>query len=126
MNLAHIPERRTPVPFLEETKGAQVRKSAVTVLVTLALAALLIYARQPPAAAAQAAPPAAPPASAPAAGASQTPMQVADAAPKGTLKNPYSDTDQAVVTAGGKLYMNFGCNGCHGGTGGRRNVPAAH
>jgi mono/diheme cytochrome c family protein len=90
-------------------------KSAVTVLVTLALAALLIYARQPPAVAAQAA--------APAAGSSQTPMQVADAAPKGTLKNPYADTDQAAVTAGGKVYMNSGCNGCHGGTGGGGMCP---
>jgi mono/diheme cytochrome c family protein len=119
MNLAHIPERRTPVPFLEATKGAQVRKSAVTVLVTLALAALLMYARQPPAAAAQAAAPAAAPAKA----ASQTPIQVADAAAKGTLKNPYADTDQALVTAGGKLYFSYGCNGCHGGTGGGGMCP---
>ncbi|HSY05982.1 MAG TPA: c-type cytochrome [Steroidobacteraceae bacterium] len=90
----------------------------IVVPFALTLAAALILARQPPAAAqagAQAAPPAA--------GAGETAEQVADAAPKGTLKNPYQDTDKAAVEAGGKLFQNYGCNGCHGGTGGGGMCP---
>ena len=52
-----------------------------------------------------------------------TPVQRADSAPKGTLKNPYKDTDAAAVAAGGKLYMTIGCNGCHGGNGGGGMCP---
>ena len=59
------------------------------------------------------------------AGATMTPVQRADSAPKGTLKNPYKDTDAAAVKAGQQLYMNYGCNGCHGGGGRRGHVPAA-
>lgn len=55
--------------------------------------------------------------------ASMTPVQAADAAAKGTLKNPYKDTDTAVVAAGQQLYLNYGCNGCHGGTGGGGMCP---
>ena len=56
--------------------------------------------------------------------ASMTSVQRADATPKGQLKNPYSDTDAAVVAAGQKLYMSYGCSGCHGGTGGGGMCPA--
>jgi mono/diheme cytochrome c family protein len=55
--------------------------------------------------------------------ATTTPPQLADATPKGGLKNPYQDTDAAAVAAGGKLYLNYGCNGCHGGTGGGGMCP---
>jgi mono/diheme cytochrome c family protein len=56
-------------------------------------------------------------------GNTMTPVQRADATPKGQLKNPYSDTDAAVVEAGQKLYMNTACSGCHGGTGGGGMCP---
>jgi mono/diheme cytochrome c family protein len=81
---------------------------------------LLSYAQSPPAtpvparAAAQAAP---------ASGGSMTPIQRADSAPQGSLKNPYKDTDTAVTEAGGKLYQLFACSGCHGGTGGGGMCP---
>jgi mono/diheme cytochrome c family protein len=52
-----------------------------------------------------------------------TPVQRADATPKGKLKNPYQDTDAAVVAAGNKLFMNYACSGCHGGTGGGGMCP---
>ena len=94
-----------------------------TLIVCLAgLTSSLIYAQQqtspatPPAAAAGA------PAAA-AAGGTMTPVQRADSAPQGTLKNPYQDTDADAVAAGGKLYLNYGCNGCHGGTGGGGMCP---
>jgi mono/diheme cytochrome c family protein len=51
------------------------------------------------------------------------PVQRADSTPKGQLKNPYSDTDTAVVQAGQQLYMSYGCSGCHGGTGGGGMCP---
>ena len=59
----------------------------------------------------------------PAAG-TMTPVQRADATAKGELKNPYSDSDAAAVDAGQKLYMNYACSGCHGGTGGGGMCPA--
>jgi mono/diheme cytochrome c family protein len=52
-----------------------------------------------------------------------TPVGKADATPKGQLKNPYSDSDQAVVQAGSGLYLRYGCNGCHGGNGGGGMCP---
>ena len=52
-----------------------------------------------------------------------TPIQRADSAPQGTLKNPYQDTDAAAVAAGGKAYQLFACSGCHGGTGGGGMCP---
>jgi mono/diheme cytochrome c family protein len=52
-----------------------------------------------------------------------TPAARADATPKGQLKNPYSDTDAAVVASGQQLYFKSGCNGCHGGSGGGGMCP---
>ncbi len=83
------------------------RKASLLVLIT-ALAASLLYAQQTPA---------------PAAGSTMTPVERADATPKGQLKNPYSDTDAAIVAAGGQLWLNNGCNGCHGGGGGGGMCP---
>jgi mono/diheme cytochrome c family protein len=77
------------------------------------------HGQQQPAPAAQAQQPSAAPA-----GASMPPVQRADTTPKGQLKNPYADTDAAVVEAGQKLYMSYGCSGCHGGTGGGGMCPA--
>lgn len=52
-----------------------------------------------------------------------TPAQLEAAAPKGTLKNPYKDDNKDIVEQGHKLFFNFGCNGCHGGTGGGGICP---
>ena len=60
---------------------------------------------------------------APAANEVMTPVQRADSTPRGKLKNPYSDTDAAVVAAGNRLFMNYACSGCHGGTGGGGMCP---
>jgi len=57
------------------------------------------------------------------AAAGQTPIQVEAAAAKGTLKNPYSDDNTEITEAGHKLFMNYSCNGCHGGTGGGGMCP---
>src|SRR2546421_8127701 len=63
--------------------------------------------------------PAAPSAPAPAAPAApangMTPMQRADATPKGQLKNPYSDGDAAVGESGKQVFFKYACSGCHGG-----------
>ena len=86
----------------------------------------LLFAGQPsqPAPTAPAAPSAAPAPSVPAAPANgMTPVQRADATPKGKLKNPYSDSDAAVVAAGEQLYLKYACSGCHGGNGGGGMCP---
>jgi mono/diheme cytochrome c family protein len=83
------------------------------------LLASLIHARQQ----AAAAPPQPQAQAAPAGGSTMTPVQRADSAPKGSLKNPYTDSDQAVVESGSKLYFKYGCNGCHGGNGGGGMCP---
>lgn len=88
------------------------------------LTATLLYAQQQQPGQGGAAAPGASPGSAPAAaGAQMTPVQRAESAAKGTLKNPYSDSDQAVVQSGLALYMSYGCSGCHGGTGGGGMCP---
>ena len=90
---------------------------------TLGLAVTWLYAQpQPPPAAAGAQAGAQQGSAAP--GNAMPPVQRADAAPKGSLKNPYSDTDTAVVQSGQKLYMSYACSGCHGGTGGGGMCPA--
>jgi mono/diheme cytochrome c family protein len=60
---------------------------------------------------------------APAPGNTMTPIQRADSSPQGTLKNPYQDTDAAVVAAGSRFYQSYACSGCHGGTGGGGMCP---
>ena len=88
------------------------------------LAATLIYAQQQPQGQGGAAGQGASQGSAPAAGGgNMTPVQRAESAAKGTLKDPYSDSDQAVVQSGLALYMSYGCSGCHGGTGGGGMCP---
>lgn len=62
-------------------------------------------------------------AAAPAAGGKMTPIERVEAAPKGSLKNPYSTEDAAVVEEGHKIYMGASCNGCHGGGGGGGMCP---
>jgi mono/diheme cytochrome c family protein len=50
------------------------------------------------------------------------PLERVAAAPKGTLKNPYTDNAEA-IEQGKKLYFNKSCNGCHGGGGGGGMCP---
>jgi len=95
--------------------------SSAVCIVGLAVTALHAQQQTPPATSGTQAP-AQPGSGAP--GNTMTPVQRADATPKGQLKNPYSDTDAAVVEAGQKLYMNTACSGCHGGTGGGGMCPA--
>ncbi|SEQ90114.1 Cytochrome C oxidase, cbb3-type, subunit III [Solimonas aquatica] len=61
--------------------------------------------------------------SAPATGSTTPPPERVKAAAKGTLKNPYSDSDATVVEEGRKIYFKSGCNGCHGGGGGGGMCP---
>lgn len=51
------------------------------------------------------------------------PVQRADSIAQGKLKNPYSDSDKAVVDLGAKLFSGASCGGCHGGTGGGGICP---
>lgn len=68
--------------------------------------------------------PAAPSAPAPATPTNgMTPVQRADATPKGQLQNPYSDSDAAVVESGNQFYLKYACSGCHGGNGGGGMCP---
>jgi mono/diheme cytochrome c family protein len=96
--------------------------SAVT-LIGIAMVGAQGQTAAPPAAAKPAAGAAAPAAAAPAAGAAMTPQARVDATPKGQLKNPYKDSDAAVVAAGKDFYFHAGCNGCHGGGGGGGMCP---
>ena len=50
------------------------------------------------------------------------PLERVAAAPKGTLKNPYTDNPEAIAQ-GKKLYFGKSCNGCHGGGGGGGMCP---
>lgn len=78
-------------------------------------------AAQVPVGAAAAAQAPAPSQAAPANG--MSPVQRADATPKGNLKNPYSDSDGTAVGSGGQLFLKYACSGCHGGTGGGGMCP---
>ncbi|MFD0988420.1 c-type cytochrome [Methyloligella solikamskensis] len=53
-----------------------------------------------------------------ASGGNKSPTEVIEATEKGQLTSPYADDPESVAEAGHKLYMGFGCNGCHGGGGG--------
>jgi mono/diheme cytochrome c family protein len=44
-------------------------------------------------------------------------------APKGSLANPYKDTQAGIVAEGGKLLLQYSCSGCHGGGGGGGICP---
>lgn len=43
--------------------------------------------------------------------------------PKGKLANPYKDTQADMVEQGGKLFLSYGCSGCHGGGAGGGMCP---
>lgn len=50
------------------------------------------------------------------------PLERANSAAKGTLKNPYTDNAEAIAE-GKKIYFGKSCNGCHGGGGGGGMCP---
>jgi mono/diheme cytochrome c family protein len=56
-------------------------------------------------------------------GSTMTPVQRVDSAAKGTLKNAYTDDNADIVAQGSKLYLQYSCNGCHGGNGGGGICP---
>jgi mono/diheme cytochrome c family protein len=43
--------------------------------------------------------------------------------PKGKLANPYKDTQTDIADEGGKLFLSYGCSGCHGGGAGGGMCP---
>ncbi|WP_198158347.1 c-type cytochrome [Enterovibrio coralii] len=47
-----------------------------------------------------------------------TPLELVTANPQGTLVNPFDPTDPEIAKEGHQIFMETGCNGCHGGTGG--------
>ena len=51
------------------------------------------------------------------------PGDVVAGAAKGTLKNPYKETQADIVAAGEHLFLSYSCNGCHGGGGGGGMCP---
>jgi mono/diheme cytochrome c family protein len=51
------------------------------------------------------------------------PEQRADSTPQGKLKNPYSESNKAIVDSGAKLFESAACSGCHGGSGGGGICP---
>ena len=98
----------------------------IVIVAMAAVATSLLYAQQAPPAAPESheSPPTPQPnAQSQAPAGATTPPAKADATPKGQLKNPYSDSDAAVVQSGSGLYLRYGCNGCHGGTGGGGMCP---
>ena len=91
----------------------------LSVLTLIGISVVGAQGQTPPAAAK----PAAAAAPGAATGAATTPQARVDSTPKGQLKNPYKDTDAAVVAAGKAVYLHSGCNGCHGGGGGGGMCP---
>src|SRR5580698_368263 len=51
------------------------------------------------------------------------PVDLIKDAPKGSLTNPYKDTQEDIVAQGGKLLQQYACSGCHGGGGGGGMCP---
>jgi len=98
---------------LQQGKRCRVSKSAL-ILFLAGLTSWSLYAQQPTHATSNAGP---------TMGGTMTPAARADAAPKGSLKNPYVDSDDAVVASGSELYQRYGCSGCHGGRGGGGMAP---
>jgi len=53
-----------------------------------------------------------------------SPVDLVAKAPKGSLHNPYKDTQEDATAAGGKFLLSYSCSGCHGGNGGGGMCPA--
>jgi len=52
-----------------------------------------------------------------------SPADLVKQTPKGQLKDPYKESDAAVVAEGEHLFLSYSCNGCHGGGGGGGMCP---
>ena len=52
----------------------------------------------------------------------EPPLRIVTMAPKGSLHNPYNGNAQ-MAKEGHKLFMSYGCSGCHGGGGGGGMCP---
>lgn len=52
-----------------------------------------------------------------------SPTDLVKNAPKGSLANPYKDTQADIVAEGQKLLLQYSCSGCHGGGGGGGICP---
>jgi mono/diheme cytochrome c family protein len=52
-----------------------------------------------------------------------SPVDLVNKTPKGKLANPYKDTQADIVAEGSKLFQNYSCSGCHGGTAGGGMCP---
>ncbi len=48
----------------------------------------------------------------------RTPLEAVESTEQGKLVNPYDPADPVVAEQGHRIFMETGCNGCHGGTGG--------
>lgn len=46
------------------------------------------------------------------------PLEAVESTEQGGLVNPYDPADPVIAEEGHRIYMETGCNGCHGGTGG--------
>jgi len=57
------------------------------------------------------------------AGNTTPPTKLVKEIPKGQLKNPYANDLAKVAKEGHQQFLNAGCNGCHGGTGGGGMCP---
>src|ERR1700730_16406258 len=55
--------------------------------------------------------------------AKSSPIDLVNRTPKGTLHNPYKDTDASTVSQGQTLFRTYPCAGCHGGGGGGGMAP---
>jgi len=111
---------------MNHAKGKRTLLASGLALCAVALAASLLHAQQgaaPAQTGTQAPAQAGAQASPPAAGQTMTPVQRADSTPKGQLKNPYSDSDAAIVASGKTSYFGYACSGCHGGAGGGGMCP---
>ncbi len=53
-----------------------------------------------------------------------SPVDLVAKAPKGSLHNPYKDTQDDITAVGGKFLLSYSCSGCHGGNGGGGMCPA--
>jgi mono/diheme cytochrome c family protein len=51
------------------------------------------------------------------------PVDLIKNAPKGSLTNPYKDSQADIVAEGAKLLQTYACSGCHGGGGGGGMCP---
>ena len=48
----------------------------------------------------------------------RTPLEAVESTEQGGLVNPYDPADPVIAEQGHRIFMETGCNGCHGGTGG--------